>query len=709
MKKLLDSFRGKEKGNHSSFWFNEGYYDTLYKGKETQTGLVESMRLAGFKRSCANFVHIMTGKNIPVRFATSDTSYTDYKSVVISGDVQDNFDSTVGLALHESSHIIYTDSTLKRQIVEDMSVWLKYLPDKLLKLAAKNIVGFNDWSRQTFVSPKSFDDWKPWFSTRDYEILFNLFNGLQNWIEDRRIDELSYKAAPGYRPYYSALYTRYWDSPMVDQMVASDMYRSESVDSYCQRIKGILNKNHDPMALKGLKEIEELIDIRNILRLKSTSDVYKVTAAVIKVILKNATKWSDLEEKNDKFEKGEASEEFGSPDLNPDPQQQDIEGQGEILEMTPEELAELIKALKEISDLENGTVQKVILDADIEKKIQVMVTSNASIAQATGDELGGRKVNVLLIKNLSDDIVFGNLPEFESVFFKSNGKPSHYYGRSDRDSMNEAVQRGLVFGHSLGRKLQIRNEERSLKFTRQMSGRVDRRLIADLGFNSPAIFQRIETDVFGSAHVHLSIDASGSMAGTKIEKSVETATAIAKACTMVKGLECVISFRTTLKNSTPVVLIAYDSRVNKLTHLKRYFPMIDAAGSTPESLCFEIMKSVFPVMNKVEQFLFVNISDGAPGWRGQEDCTNESNDQFLFTGDEAVRHCKRTVRDLQTLNGATILSYFVDEGSGTDFPTFKDMYGEGNSFSITDAGITQIARTLNKKFLEASSMRKFNY
>ena len=41
---------------------------------------------------------------------TRGDSYTDGKSVTIAGNIKpETFDQTVGLALHEGSHIAYTD------------------------------------------------------------------------------------------------------------------------------------------------------------------------------------------------------------------------------------------------------------------------------------------------------------------------------------------------------------------------------------------------------------------------------------------------------------------------------------------------------------------------------------------------------------------------------------------------------------------------
>ena len=50
---------------------------------------------------------------MPVKFMSRGDSFTDGKSVTISGTINEkNFDHVVGLALHEGSHIVYSDFDL---------------------------------------------------------------------------------------------------------------------------------------------------------------------------------------------------------------------------------------------------------------------------------------------------------------------------------------------------------------------------------------------------------------------------------------------------------------------------------------------------------------------------------------------------------------------------------------------------------------------
>jgi len=93
----------------SSFWLDREF-DTNFK---TEHGGVDLTKLAAAQRAIGNFVNIVTGKQIPVVFQSSDNSYTDGERVVIGTKLEDkNFDPAVGLALHEGSHIALTNFDL---------------------------------------------------------------------------------------------------------------------------------------------------------------------------------------------------------------------------------------------------------------------------------------------------------------------------------------------------------------------------------------------------------------------------------------------------------------------------------------------------------------------------------------------------------------------------------------------------------------------
>ena len=88
----------------------------------------ELLMLDSIRKRIKNYVYTLTGKFIPVEFKTKEidgeemesTSYTDGKRIVIGGSLQkENFPATVGLALHEGSHIVLTDFDHLKRFVDD--------------------------------------------------------------------------------------------------------------------------------------------------------------------------------------------------------------------------------------------------------------------------------------------------------------------------------------------------------------------------------------------------------------------------------------------------------------------------------------------------------------------------------------------------------------------------------------------------------------
>ena len=72
--------------NYSSFWMseNDSDYDELF-GVEEKKGR-DLVQLASYKRAISNFVNIVTGESIPVRFTQRGDSYTDGKQVTIGAN-----------------------------------------------------------------------------------------------------------------------------------------------------------------------------------------------------------------------------------------------------------------------------------------------------------------------------------------------------------------------------------------------------------------------------------------------------------------------------------------------------------------------------------------------------------------------------------------------------------------------------------------------
>jgi uncharacterized protein with von Willebrand factor type A (vWA) domain len=248
---------------------------------------------------------------------------------------------------------------------------------------------------------------------------------------------------------------------------------------------------------------------------------------------------------------------------------------------------------------------------------------------------------------------------------------------------------GSFFITKLGRKLQVRNEERTTVYNRQKVGKIDKRMISSLGFGNENVFSFKEIDSFNKVNLHVSIDASGSMGGQEWQQAMTNVVALCKATDMIPNLDIQVTFRGD-SDSKPYVVLAYDSRVDKFIKVKQLFPYLQPGGTTPESLCYEaIMKYFVPSSNELDSY-FVNISDGEP---------NFSNRENQYWGEPAVKHTRKMVNQLEGM-GVKVLSYFVsDYQSERQKETFRDMYGNGSTF-IDVTNMNQVTKTMNQLFLQ---------
>jgi hypothetical protein len=201
--------------------------------------------LAQVQRGITNFVKILTGKDIPVQYATSGDSMTDGETVYIASNLkEDTIDYTVGLALHEASHVLLTDFGYLNK--EKGSI-LKY-----------------DYGV-------------------DKEDVENVFT-LVNFVEDKRIDNFVYSTAPGYQFYYEELYRKSFYNNIVDENLQNDVFRTPSWDAYFFRIINIFNRNSDLDALPGLREVRDLLTYNRIKLMQSTRDCVEVAVKIYNII-----------------------------------------------------------------------------------------------------------------------------------------------------------------------------------------------------------------------------------------------------------------------------------------------------------------------------------------------------------------------------------------------------------------------------------------
>lgn len=704
----------------SKFWDNSSndssIVDDFLSGGDRETPKTRKkdvIQLAGYKRAISNFVNIVTGQNIPVIFKSKDGGYTDGKEVVIGGNLSEkNFDTAVGLALHEGSHIKLTDFTFVPQdnIIEEIFVMAESK-------------GFNR-----------------------SEIRQQVF-GLTNWVEDRRIDKFVISTSPGYKGYYHCMYDTYFNSKNIDNGLISSEYRNETWESYHFRICNLTNPNRQFGALKGLRDIWNVLDLKNIDRLKSTQDAFEVACDIYRIVMRNVNKlevedgqqkqdnnisdedFQDLLDKieNGEFEIGDGEDDGETSDSgngNGDSENSnDDENKGDGKEfnaglssknsdkdsnddgtgtkkLTDRQQELLNKAIeKQNKFLETGA-KKSNMSAKDSRDIETIDKSGASYEEV-GEGIGSgtnwygtpkiNKTKCLVIKKFTRSLIESKLFDFAT---ERNGTTyDNSKGHAWRDKL-DFVEEGIRLGTVLGRKLKIRGEENSIKYTRKNTGRIDKRLISELGFDNENVFSQTFVTKFNKAYLHISVDASWSMTGKKWNKAMTSAVAMIRACDMAGNIDVILSIRGThsvsLHADTPAILVCYDSRVDKFNKVRSLFKYLSVGGTTPEGLCFEaITKDLIPGDNNQDSY-FINYSDGSPQF---------GNKDMYYAGHTAELHTKNQVNKMRKM-GIKVLGYFIsnkDDCNNTQ--SFKKMYGADAEYIKVD-NMMQVSRTMNKRFLK---------
>ena len=692
--------------NYSNFWndiqVNNSVDEDFVKPK------VDHIALAGYRRAIANFVNIVTNRSdIKVRYQQNGDSYTDGKTVTIGSKIDEkNFDHVVGLALHEGSHILLSDFNFLRQLRQNT-------PEQIMMIGED--LGF----------------------TRG-QIVGHLKNML-NYVEDRRIDYYVFTTSPGYKGYYHAMYDKYFHSPAITRALKNNTFGNEpTLENYMNRIINFTNKESDLDALPDLKKIYRRI-FTSVKHLDDMDGAFNVACDCLTFVYNNIQPLPEFDpeqvgqggqgktggqgegsgqSKSDML--NEAAEQLKNGDYNgyqdtmdkiretdwTKQVKQDMSGQpmstgndSEFSDLTPQQAKTLTNALKRQKEFMAGQQKKVgRLTKKDSRIVRSMEESGVTQKQVGGDvEQTNWRSNsknftgttqVLFVKNITQQMIDDNV--FPSLF----GKSYSYYGGRTSDS----VINGKKLGTQLGKKLQVRSESRTLKNSRLDSGRIDKRLIAELGFGNSKVFSTTFVENYNDAVLHISVDASGSMSGDKWKNTMTAVVAICKAASMISGLDVVVSFRTThysgngYGNSQPMVAIGYDSRVDKFRKIELLWPNLYPGGTTPEGLCYEaIMNDFVPSATNRDSY-FLNFSDGMPMF---------GDSSFDYYGHEALQHTKKQVKEIAK-KGIQILSYFVGDDSRHDdnnMRDFKTMYGKDAEF-VNVTNVSSLAKTMNNLFLK---------
>ena len=681
--------------NYTNFW-NDIQRQTSIVEDDFVKPKVDHIALAGYRRAIANFVNIVTNRSdIKVRYQQNGDSYTDGKVVTIGSKIDEkNFDHVVGLALHEGSHILLSDFNFLRQLRQN-------IPHEIMMTGED--LGFTE-----------------------NEVMGHLKNML-NYVEDRRIDYYVFTTSPGYKGYYHKMYDKYFHSNAITKALRDNTFGNENtLDNYMNRIINFTNKESDLDALPDLRKIYKRI-FSSVKHLDDMNGAFNVACDCLSMVYNNITPKTDVDgeqvgeggnggqgqSKSDMYDK--AAKQLQNGDYQGYQQTMDdikntdwsevkenlainevVEMENPYSNLTPNQAKTLTNALNRQKDFMNGEQKKVgrltKKDSSIVQSMEESGVEQKSVGRdvqqsewkSAGKNFKGT-TNVLFVKKITQQMIDDNV-------FPSLLQSSGYYGGRTQES----VIAGKKLGTMLGKKLQVRSESRTLKNSRLDSGRIDKRLIAELGFGNSKVFSTTFVEQYNDAILHISVDASGSMGGDKWRNTMTAVVAICKAASMISGLDVVVSFRTTHHsgqryNGQPMVAIGYDSRVDKFRKIENLWPNLYPGGTTPEGLCYEaIMKDFVPSASNRDSY-FLNFSDGMPMF---------GDDGFDYYGHEALQHTKKQVKEI-IKKGIKVMSYFIGDSYDNDrnMDDFKTMYGKDAEF-VDVTKVSSLAKTMNNLFLE---------
>ena len=434
----------------SSFWLNDDF-DVEFK---SEAG-IDYTKLAAAQRAIGNFVNIVTGKQIPVVFQSNDSSYTDGETVTIGTKLDSkNFDPAVGLALHEGSHIAHTNFDLFKHTNGGPT---SYLANTQFAQRCNDMIKMQLWDAE-----------------------YRVIKDLLNWIEDRRIDYKIYTTAPGYRMYYEAMYNKYFNDKVIDKALIAGEKCQETMDDYMFHIINLTNTNRQLTSLKHLRVIWDIIDLKNIERLKTTDDALTIACKVFTIIKQaEADNKSNPQDLDNQPKQDDGTLEAGGDDAGNSGGDDEGTGDGgdadsdndsdgdstsnNTSKMSPSDLNKLAKAIEKQRDfLDSKSTKTGRLTKSQASTISAMREAGVeSRSVSTSEDGKGDFVDTVVIKKLTPAIICSlpGLFNSNSADFV-NGKYNYDtllannandYKIRKIKPLQDAVMNGITLGKQLGR------------------------------------------------------------------------------------------------------------------------------------------------------------------------------------------------------------------------------------------------------------------
>jgi hypothetical protein len=343
----------------------------------------------------------------------------------------------------------------------------------------------------------------------------------------------------------------------------------------------------------------------------------------------------------------------------------------EDLELTDKDIQEIADMLANQKKFVDHNIEKSTVSDRIANEIETYATDNVDLKKTDIPS-----VEVLTIINPSD-----------SQFMDTAINPFFSRGRWNASDYTSTVSAGIQMGKVLGKKIKTRVESNELITNHIRTGRLDKRRIAAAGYGIEDVFTEKSIFTFSPATIHFTIDASGSMGGSKWSSTIKLVSAIGQAFSEISNITFKVSLRGTTNGELPIMIQFFDSSKMKYRQLFDRLAKIGPCGSTPEGICFSaIMDKLVKGSTNIDSYL-VNISDGEPAFSGKG---------TYYSGSFAANHTNKQWEMIKKRNIKT-LSYFISSGMAD--PNYRnsifDMcYGKDASY-IDTTSINDIAKTIN--------------
>jgi hypothetical protein len=479
-------------------------------------------------------------------------------------------------------------------------------------------------------------------------------NTIYHFVEDLRLYRIILDKYNGYAGYLQEMIVEYKQDRVIDKILRSNqLFKTNDVESYLFRLLNIQNANNKLSSLPGLQSLSDGLDIKNIDRLKNSEEALLLSIELLNIIKRYTTSNNQT---------------------------------------TEEDINNILKSEKQTKRFVSVYTQQRQFDPK-KTKISIRESKQVDVIKNSGTKIV--KINDNIIKDV-DVIVIDKLTEqlinSKTFNFFTINKQKNYYNL-------KRIEQAIRTGKQIANQLQLYTINNNYKNTRLKTGKIDQRLVANLGYNDSKIFYNYSDtndNKDNLTYCNISIDGSSSMEGDKFENCLSTAVSIIVATTQILGnsihIKCNVRYTNRIDNvCVPVVLNIFDSKTDTIYKIKSLFQYLKPNGHTPEGLCFNSIIDTIDKDSKLSnKKYFINFSDGEPYYETK--C-------FKYENDVAIQHTKKQV-DRMKLNNIKVLSYYVSNKKCGDINlnNFKAMYGN-SAIAIDVNDIRLLTKSLNERLI----------